>query len=176
MFELFKAIIDAINNSKFLSVLVSFIIIIFAINFITYIVKLFGDIRSYIVNKSNSYYLANQKNTRKDNSTLPMPDRIELTNDVLDLISFMINNEIVTEMKTYISLSNPYVISNIDKDAATIAERVFKGINENLFTDPDLVLTKEYLISFITKKTLTTLLDVTQQHNSNLRNPQSVED
>lgn len=167
---------NIINNSKLLTIILSVIIVILAICSISYIIKLLSNIRAYVVNVSNSYYLSNQKNTRKDNSTLPMPDRIELTNDVLDLISFMINNEIVTEMKTYISLNNPYIISNLDSDTENISERVFKGINENLFDDPDLVLTKEYLMSFITKKTLTTLLDVTHQHNANLRNPQSTED
>jgi hypothetical protein len=167
---------NTINNSKFLTSLVFTVMVILLLCLLTYIINLLGNIRAYINNKSNSYYLANLKNTRKDNSTLAMPDRMQLTNDVLDLIAFMINNEIMNEMKPYIILNNQYIISNIDKDVEIISKRVFNGINESLFLDPDLVLKTDYLSAFITKKTLTTMLDVATQHNISLRTPQSTGD
>lgn len=176
MDKFFNNVYDIVTSSRLLTIVVGIILFIFAFCTINYIINLLSNIRAYIVNKSNSYYLSNKKNVRMDNSTLPMPDRIELTNNVLDLISFMINSEIITEMKPYIALNNSYTIANLDSDVTNISKRVFDGINKNLFVDPDLVLTQEYLISFITKKTLTTLLDVVQQHNANIRNPQSAEE
>lgn len=169
MQTIFTNIINIINNSKFLSTVLTIIIIIAGISAIVYIIKLLKDLRLYIVNKSNSFYLANQKNTSIDNSSLTMPERIELTNSILDLISFMVNNEIVSDFKTYVALNTSYDISKLDDDVTTISQRVFDGINKTLFKDPNLILTETYLMEFITKKTINTLLDVAQTHNSNLR-------
>lgn len=169
MTSIFTNLMNTINNSKFLSVLISAIIIFIFISLIIYIIRLLSNIRMYIVNKSNSFYLANQKLQNNDKASLPMTDRVELTNSILDLIAFMVNNEIVSLFKNYISLNELYVISNIDKDAANISNNVFNGINENLFKDPNLILTDKYLMEYISKKSISTLIDVAQTHNSNIR-------
>ena len=172
MSMIFTNIANTINDSKFLTVIMT-IIVIFTWLFLTiYFIKLLGNIRAFIVNKSNTAYLNNQKII-----TLSMPDRIELSNSVLDLISFMVNNEIVSFFKSYIILNNPYDISRMDEDVVIISQNVFNGINKVMFIDPNLVLTENYLMEFITKKTISTMLDVAQTHNANMRgHKQSSED
>ena len=167
--DIFKNIGNTINNSKILSIICAVITIFICIRVIIYIINLFGNIRSFIVNKSRSIYLSNQKNTNIDNASMSMPDRIEFTNSILDLISFMVNNEIMSYMKTYISLNNTYDISNLDNDVRKISTLVFDGINKSLFKDPNLILTENYLMEYITKKTISTLLDVVQNHNAIIR-------
>lgn len=167
--DIFENIINTINGSKFLSIVCATIAIYIGIRITIYVVRLFGDIRSYIVNKSRSVYLLNQKNTNLDNASLSMPDRIDFTNSVLDLISFMVNNEIISYMKTFIALNNQYDISNLDTDVEKISTLVFNGINKNLFKDPNLILTEKYLMEYITKKTISVMLDVVQNHNATLR-------
>ena len=166
----FSNLMDIINNSKFLTILLIVIFVIAAIQTIIYIIKLLSNIRAYIVNKSNSFYLANQKNTLMGNTTMTLSDRIEMTNGILDLITFMVNNEIVSSFKPYIGLNSSYDMSNMDTDIAAISNNIFNGINKELFKDPNLILTEEYLMSFITKKTINIMLDVAQAHNNNIRN------
>ena len=65
----------------------------------------------------------------------------------------------------------------MDTDITNISKTVFDGINKELFKEPNLILTEEYLMSFITKKTINIMLDVVQAHNNNIRNSkQSVGD
>jgi len=167
--DIFKNIGNTINESKFLSIICASIVIFIAIRVAIYVIQLFGDYRSYIVNKSRSLYLSNQKNTNLDNASLSMPDRIEFTNSVLDLISFMVNNEIISYMKPYVALNNTYDISNLDTDVEKVSTIVFNGININLFKDPNLILTEKYLMEYITKKTINVMLDIVQNHNAILR-------
>lgn len=163
---IFTNLINTINNSRFLSVLISSILVLLGICFTIYIIKLLSNIRHYIVNRSNSFYLNNLK---LQSTILTTPERIDVTNSVLDLITFMINNEIASVFKQYISLNELYNISNIDKDAKTIAENVHNGIDSKLFTDPNVMLTSEYLMTYITKKTIDLLIVVAQNHNDSLR-------
>ena len=99
-----------------------------------------------------------------------MPERIELTNSILDLIAFMVNNEIIAYFKTITSLQTSYNIANMDHDIEYIATKVYEGINKELFTNPNLILTDKYLMEYITKKTTSTILEITQIHNDNIRN------
>lgn len=111
-------------------------------------------------------------NARIENSngvTLSMPDRIDLTNSILDLITFMITNEIMSYMKTFMALNIKYEVSNLDDDIKKISQTVFHGINPSLFADPNLILTPEYLMSYITKKTTNVFLETTIQYNQSLR-------
>ena len=169
---LFTTIIDTINGNGFLTALVAIFIFVVALNLFIYIVRLLGNIRGYIINKSNSYLIENQAKS-PSNATLTMPDRVDLTNSVLDMIAFMVNNEIYHLFRTYIALSNPYDVTNLDTDSAKISTNVFDGIKKDLFNNPNLILTSEYLMEYVTKKTITTLLETAQAHNANLKGNRS---
>ena len=58
---IFTNLMNTINSSKFLSVLISSLIDFLGICFVIYIIKLLSNIRLYVVNKSNSFYLNNLK-------------------------------------------------------------------------------------------------------------------
>ena len=169
MWQILTKISDIINNSKFLTVVMMILTVILFISLIVYIIRLLSNIRAYIVNKSNSFYLSNQKKTNTDTASLNMTDRIDATNAVLDLISFMVTNEIASHFKSYISLKVAYDLSKLDVDASTISTTVFNGINKDLFKDPNLLLTEKYLMEFITKKTITVMIEASQNHNNNIR-------
>ena len=170
MDKIFNNLVTLINNSKFLSVTLSIVFIIFGMAAVIYIIKLLGNIRSYIVNKSNSFYLNNQKIKSNGSATLSMPERVELTNSVLDLVTFMINNEITSVFKQYITLNDLYNMTNMDKDIEYVASNVANGLQQEVFTDPNLILTKEYLMRYISKKTIDLFIVVAQNHNTTLRN------
>ena len=87
---IFTNLINTINNNRFLSILVTAILIFLGIFAVIYIIKLLSNIRHYIVNKSNSFYLNNLKLQNNGPTTLTMSERVELTNSILDLITFIL--------------------------------------------------------------------------------------
>lgn len=169
MYTIFESLINTINNSKFLSSVMVSTIIVLALAFLIYIIKLLGNIRMFIQNKSDSYVISNRKNTNLDNANLSMPERIDLTVSILDIITSLINTEITSIFKENFALNNLYNISNLDTDVAKISDKVFKGIRPMIFKDPNLILTEEYLMSYITKKTINTMIEVATTYNDNLR-------
>lgn len=106
---------------------------------------------------------------KDSDSAISMPDRVELTNSVLDLITYMINQEITSTMQPYIQLSQPFPINNIDVAIKNISNNVFNAIDRDMFLDTDLLLTSEYLQKFITSKTKNAMLDVVMRHNDSIR-------
>ena len=169
MSNIFTNLWNNINSSTFLSIVFTALIILISWCFFVYMIRLLSNIRSYIVNRVKSIQLENQKASNISVS-LSMPERIELTNSILDLIAFMVNNEIIAYFKTITSLQTSYNIANMDHDIEYIATKVYEGINKELFTNPNLILTDKYLMEYITKKTTSTILEITQIHNDNIRN------
>ena len=166
--NIFTALWNNINNSAFLSIVCTALIIFLGLCFLRYIIRLLGNIRTYIVCKTREIYLRNQKS---ENSvvSLSMSERIELTNSILDLITFMVNNETIAYFKIYTSLQTMYNMSNMDHDIEYIASKVYEGINKDLFTNPNLILTDKYLMEYITKKTTNIIIEIAQVHNNNIR-------
>lgn len=169
MLEILISLQNAINNSKWLSIFLIIVGIIIVINICSYVITLFKSIKKLIINKANSIEIANIKKLDPKNELLSIPERIALMNDILDLISFMINYEITYHIKNILILNNPYDMSNLDKDVSEISNKVYEGINKDLFKDKNLVMTDAYLLQFITKKTISQMLDIVQVHNNNIR-------
>ena len=168
MTNVFEKIWIWLNTNTFVSIVMVAITIILAFSLLRYTIRLLSNIRGYILNKSNAIKLENEK-SQNTIPSLTITERVEITNSILDLISFMIANEIVVHFKNYAALHLPYDVSNLDNDVKTISEKVYDGINKDIFADPNLILTNKYLLEYITKKTITSMIDVIQTHNDNIR-------
>ena len=162
---------DIIAGSVFLTSIFLAIFMFCSIAFIVYLVRLLSNIRAYIVNKSNSYYIENNKKMQTNVATLSMQERIDLTNSLLDLITFMITNEVASRFKSHNALNTPYNISDLDNDAKTISTFVFESIKSSIFTDANLTLTESYLSDYIVKKTIDVLVTASLTHNERIRKP-----
>ena len=81
----------------------------------------------------------------------------------------MIEDEILSFMKDRIALREKYNVLNLDTDVGEISTNIYNAFNKDLFTDPNLLLNKEYMMSYITKKTSYALLVNTLTHNENLK-------
>ena len=62
-----------------------------------------------------------------------------------------------------------FLKSGYNKYLLQIKRPIFHGINPTLFTDPNLILTSEYLMSYITKKTTNVFLETVMNYNQTLR-------
>lgn len=79
--------------------------------------------------------------------------RVSSTNAVLTLINTIINNEVVSVLKTYARLGEPYKTMNTADDIEKISNKVFNAIKKEIFADNDTVLTDEYLMTYINERT-----------------------
>jgi hypothetical protein len=166
MFTIISNFFDWVAQSKFWSACFLIIFLFFMLRIIFDIMLIIGNIKTF------TYLMWKEKklSIEKDmNSNISMPDRVELTNSILDLITYTINQEITSTMQPYIQLSQQFPINNIDIAIKNISNNVFNAVDKDMFSDPDLLLTSEYLQKFITAKTKNAMLDVVTRHNDAVR-------
>jgi hypothetical protein len=56
----------------------------------------------------------------------------------------------------------------LDNDAKNIAEKVYQSINPDILRKLSLVVTTEYILTYISEMTITRLLNYIVEYNSNL--------
>ena len=84
----------------------------------------------------------------------PIVDRMEYNNQLLVLIDTLITVEIINEKKAEILLNKKE--KNIDADEVIeyVSKTVFEAINPNVVVHPDNILTSEYIMKYIQKRTV----------------------
>ena len=101
-------------------------------------------------------------------------DAIESTDALLDLIDRLIDNEVAHVLKEQIQFNNRgYNFINIDKDVEKIATSVYNGINVKLLeklNSDDSIITRDYIMSYIVKKSSIVLLYTTRDMDSTKNN------
>lgn len=163
----FNQVLEFINEHTWLSVIV---FVITSVVTLTLLLDLFEFISS--INKLLDEKIIKYRIKRTDHLnmvTMQLPERIDLTNSIFDLIDSMIEDEILSFMKDRIALREKYNVLNLDTDVGEISTNIYNAFNKDLFTDPNLLLNKEYMMSYITKKTSYALLVNTLTHNENLK-------
>lgn len=93
-------------------------------------------------------------NNFNDNSpTLEIDQRIKCTRELLTLIDDTVTLELINNKRYEIFLSSNVNNRDIDKDIEDIARSVFESLRPEVFSDKNLVMTEEYLMKYIQKRT-----------------------
>lgn len=90
--------------------------------------------------------------------TLEIDQRIKCTRELLTLIDDTVTLELVNNKRYEIFLDKRGKNMDIDKDIEEISKTVFNSIKPEIFSDKNLVMTKEYLMRCITKRTFVAVL------------------
>lgn len=90
--------------------------------------------------------------------TLEIDQRIKCTRELLTLIDDTVTLELVNNKRYEIFLDKKGKNMDIDKDIEEISKAVFNSIKPEIFSDKNLVMTKEYLMRCITKRTFVAVL------------------
>jgi ribonucleotide reductase alpha subunit len=90
--------------------------------------------------------------------TLEIDQRIKCTRELLTLIDDTVTLELVNNKRYEIFLDKRGKNMDIDKDIEEISKAVFNSIKPEIFSDKNLVMTKEYLMRCITKRTFVAVL------------------
>ena len=99
----------------------------------------------------NSNQIINSFNDNKP--TLEIGQRIKCTRELLTLIDDTVSLELINNKRYEIFLSSNINNRDIDKDIEDIARSVFESLRPEVFSDKNLVMTEEYLMKYIQKRT-----------------------
>ena len=99
----------------------------------------------------NSNQIINSFNDNKP--TLEIDQRIKCTRELLTLIDDTVSLELINNKRYEIFLSSNINNRDIDKDIEDIARGVFESLRPEVFSDKNLVMTEEYLMKYIQKRT-----------------------
>lgn len=127
--------------------------LIISIIFIFIIIGLFIWMRR----KINKIYVdANNLvlNVKQSIPTLNSLDRLNYTKDFCAFIDEMINQEIINIRRFEILLNQPNKNLDVDNVIKEVSSKVFNSIKKELFDDPNNIVTREYLMSYIQKRTV----------------------
>ena len=99
----------------------------------------------------NTNQIINSFNDNKP--TLEIDQRIKCTRELLTLIDDTVSLELINNKRYEIFLSSNINNRDIDKDIEDIARSVFESLRPEVFSDKNLVMTEEYLMKYIQKRT-----------------------
>lgn len=99
----------------------------------------------------NSNQIINDFNDNRP--TLEIDQRIKCTRELLTLIDDTVSLELINNKRYEIFLSSNINNRDIDKDIEDIARSVFESLRPEVFSDKNLVMTEEYLMKYIQKRT-----------------------
>lgn len=139
------------------------------------IIKLIHDVSLFYIEKRNNIAFKNNMIANEINNTgtrLSIGDRVEITASFLNLIDTLIDLDISSKLIYNARLKEEYKTFNLDKDIEEISARVFEAIKSGSFTNKDLLLSDDYCLDYINKRTTTKLISATVTYNNNLNHPE----
>ena len=124
--------------------------------------KLQDHINSFVT-ETNEYIDTVKHNIPK----MDLSSRLSYTDELLVFISNLVDIELMNSKRFEIFLNSEANDLDVDKNIEEISLIVFNGITPTLFTDPDNILTKEYLMSYIQKMTCAKVIQYIQKKMEN---------
>lgn len=150
-------------------VIIAIIFIITTI-FLISIIMLINQFRRYIrdiVEAKKIYYMTiNQEK----HINIPADKQITITKELMKLIDELISNEVTNKLRNLAALQEKYEYLNTADDVREISQIVFDGFKkENLFNNPDVFITDEYIMKYIAQQTSLLFLSSVKDYNSKIR-------
>lgn len=96
--------------------------------------------------------------------TLSIDRRLEYNQNLLTFIDGMIEVELVNEKRFELFLNKPDKNLDIDKVLKSISTIVFESLNPDIYTTTDNIVTAEYLMNYIQKKTFMVCMSYVQNN------------
>lgn len=106
-----------------------------------------------ITDKSNQIINDANKHKDDDKPTLEIDQRIKCTRELLTLIDDTVALELINNKRYEIFLGGKQNFRDVDSDIEEIATNVFNSLRPEVFSDKNLVMTEEYLMKYIQKRT-----------------------
>ena len=105
---------------------------------------------------SISLYFKDRKEITRESGEI---SRVNYTTDIMTLCLQLIQLESSKIMQSYVSLDIPYDITKLDEDVEDVSNKVYSALKKNIYSSKNIIITNEYLMSYIIENTKVILLE-----------------
>lgn len=155
-----------INNLNIILLVIGILFLFIVFYSFIEIISLIKGIKKYLNNKNVIDY----NNLTKPN-VLSIDEQVEVSKDVLALINRLIEIECNITMKSFVSLNKKYEYTRLSEDIKIISTEVYNGLNKKIvFDNPNILLTNDYIMKYISQQTSIILLSAVMDFNANYLN------
>ena len=139
-----------------------FIFYIILISFLSQLIAYFDKKTQLKLNES-------EINAINKDKLLSYTEKVTATLSQLEIISFLIDNEIIRLLDRNARIQKAYNSTMLDEDSKKIAEKVYNGLKKDInFSNPNILITDEYIMSYITEHTISSLINKSFEYNTKL--------
>lgn len=125
---------------------------------------------SIIISNVGKYFGAKAENVKAE-TLLKREEKINISRNYIDMIDYIIGNEIARILQTYVLLRNRYETLQIDEDLEQLASTIYNGLKKDFLQDDSIIFTEEYMMKYITERCRLLLFNSVTEYNSSLRMP-----
>lgn len=89
----------------------------------------------------------------------------DITDDLISLLNYMIDNEIQFRINLLSYSRSPYQLLNMDKDIQSISKQVFDNLNKGVLNEAEIMIKPDYIMHFIVNQVTVRLASSMRQYN-----------
>lgn len=92
----------------------------------------------------------------------------DITDDLISLINYMIDNEIAFRVQLLSYSKAPYQLLNLDKDIQSISQLIFDNLNKDVLSETETMVKSDYIMHFIINQVTIKLAGTMREYNLNV--------
>lgn len=115
-------------------------------------------------------YLNKDKKIKKNIQKLDLGNRIDITNEFMQVIDNVIDVEIKNRLAILAIFNTRYDVLHVDKDIDIIGKAVYAAVKEDIFVEKCLIFNPEYLLNYISAETAERFMLAVKQLNNSIVN------
>lgn len=141
---------------------------------VTLVLLLYNAIRNFFKYRGEYFKQKSEKEKIEIDSIIDgtSPDSetfTDILNNSVEILNFcksLIEIEIQNILQEVSRLDQKYEMRNLDTDAKTVAENVYKSLNHEILLSKKFILTNDYILGYITSQSLAFLIKYTEEYNN----------
>ena len=139
------------------------------------VANLISNISDYFAKKRDSV-IKSDFFIEHHNERLTLEARLNISNELLKMIDDMIMTEFGGVLHRFAVMSEIYPVLSFDDDVKNVATNVFNSFKPNTFSSPELCITEDFLLKYITERSKTLALSSVFEYNTALQGKQNLID
>ena len=92
----------------------------------------------------------------------------DITDDLISLINYMIDNEIAFRVQLLSYSKAAYQLLNLDKDIQSISQLIFDNLNKDVLSETETMVKSDYIMHFIINQVTIKLAGTMREYNLNV--------
>ena len=143
-----------------ITIAILFFLFLFAIE----LIRLLSSIAKYFYERVNK--VKAETLMILDNKT--SKPSFDITDDLISLINYMIDNEIAFRVQLLSYSKTPYQLLNLDKDIQSISQLIFDNLNKDVLSETETMVKSDYIMHFIINQVTIKLAGTMREYNLNV--------